>query len=84
MFYGTKQEAVAMLQERYGDDEIIAFQIWAPEDVQAAVECRAVAPLSTEDAAHVRGVVAEGHDRNYGVNWDTLAWLAEDLFGGDA
>lgn len=82
MFYGTKTDAVAMLQERYGNDEIIAFQIWTPEDVQAAVEGRAVAPLSDEDAAQVLKVVAEGHDCYYGVNWETLQCVAEDMFDG--
>lgn len=50
--------------------------IWCIEDVQV------VRPdLSEDQAWEVLQVVQRRHDATLGVTWDTLEWVAQDLFG---
>lgn len=77
MFFGTKAEAIQHLTEHYNDGDVIAFQIWAPEDVQSACECWST-PLTTAEAESVLETVADNHDCNLGVNWEVLQITADD------
>ena len=50
--------------------------IWSVEDVQE------VRPdLTNEQAWEVLQQVKSDHDATIGVNWETLEWAAQDLFG---
>jgi len=50
--------------------------IWSVEDVQE------VRPdLSEDQGWDVLQVVQRRHDATLGVTWDTLEWVARDLFG---
>jgi hypothetical protein len=50
--------------------------VWSTEDVQA------IRPdLSDDQSWHVLETVERRHDAALGITWDTLDWVARDLFG---
>jgi hypothetical protein len=50
--------------------------IWGIDDVKE------VRPdLTDERAWEVLKIAKDGHDSSYGITWESLEWIAQDLFG---
>lgn len=72
-FYGNVR-ALSIALRRSPDEDSISLT-WITEDVLS------VRPdLTKAQAREVLRIVLDRHDANYGVNWDTLQIVADDLF----
>lgn len=62
--------------------------VWNVEDVLNCIEDRNIElkdgkeTLSDDECFEVLKFVDHGHDANDGINWDTIEWAIEYLYGG--
>ena len=54
--------------------------IWSIDDVHKANQGTGHRLLSDDEALLILSRVECGHDRNYGISWETIIWHIEDYF----